>query len=83
MKQNQISQYAAQFAAASLTSLVEQFNAQVGNRGFCSARAMHDQALIQEFIDRGIDVSAIYDGKTLSFARTIKLDEAQRKIIVR
>ena len=82
MKQNQNSQYATQFAAASLPSLVEQFNAQVGNRGFNAARAMHDQALIQEFLNRGIDVSAIFDGRTLSFARTIKLDESQRVIIV-
>ena len=39
-----LSQFALQFAEASLTSLVESFNVQVGNRGFNSARAAHDHA---------------------------------------
>ena len=51
MKLNNLSsQFASQFAEASLTSLVNSFNAQVGNRGFNSARAAYDDALIQEFI---------------------------------
>ena len=36
----------SQFAEASLTSLAESFNAQVGNHGFNSARAAHDHAQI-------------------------------------
>ena len=55
--------FVAHFATASITSLVESFNSQVGNRGFTSARAAHDVALIRELIRRGIDVSAVYDGK--------------------
>ena len=55
--------FVARFATASLTSLVESFNRQVGNRGFTSARAAHDVALIRELVRRGIDVSAVYDGK--------------------
>ena len=43
-------QFASQFAEASLTSLVNSFNAQVGNRGFNSACAAYDDALIQEFM---------------------------------
>ena len=46
MEKNILSQFASQFAEASLTSLVESFNAQVGNRGFNSARAAHDHVLI-------------------------------------
>ena len=38
--------FAARFAACTLTSLVETFNSQVGNRGFNSMRAAHDKALI-------------------------------------
>ena len=38
--------FAARFAAGTLTSLVETFNSQVGNRGFNSMRAAHDRALI-------------------------------------
>ena len=38
--------FAARFAAGTLTSLVESFNSQVGKRGFNSVRAAYDQALI-------------------------------------
>lgn len=48
-------QFAASFAAKSLSSLVDSFNRQVGCRGFNSARAAHDRALIDELISRGID----------------------------
>ena len=51
--------FAARFAATTLTSLVESFNSQVGNRGFNSMRAAHDRALIDELVRRGIDVSAV------------------------
>ena len=40
--------FAARFAAGTLTSLVESFNNQVGKRGFNSARAAYDQALIDD-----------------------------------
>ena len=50
MEKNILSQFASQFAEASLTSLVESFNAQVGNRGFNSTRAAHDHALIDELV---------------------------------
>lgn len=68
------SQYAARFAAASLSSLVETFNSQVGNLGFNSARAAHDTALMAELVSRGIDVSAISDGTTTSFAHHIRIE---------
>ena len=44
-------------------------------------RAYHDQALIDEFQRRGIDVSAIYDGKTISFAHPIKYDIAENRLV--
>ena len=82
MEKNILSQFASQFADASLTSLVESFNAQVGNRGFNSARAAHDHAVIDEFIHRGIDVSAISDGHSISFAHHIGLDETNMKLVI-
>ena len=82
MEKNFLSQFALQFAEASLTSLVESFNAQVGNRGFNSARSAHDHALIDEFIHRGIDVSAISDGNSISFAHHIALDESAMKLVI-
>lgn len=57
--------FAARFAAGTLTSLVESFNNQVGKRGFNSARAAYDQALIDELVRRGIDVSAVFNGTTI------------------
>ena len=82
MEKNFLSQFALQFAEASLTSLVESFNAQVGNRGFNSARSAHDHALIDEFIHRGIDVSAISDGHSISFAHHVALDESAMKLVI-
>lgn len=66
-------EFAAQFAAASLSSLVTTFNSQAGLRGFNSARAAHDTALIDEFIRRGIDVSAVSDGMRTSFAHPVSV----------
>ena len=66
--------FAARFAATTLTSLVESFNSQVGNRGFNSMRAAHDRALIDELVRRGIDVSVVFDGTTISFAHYVELD---------
>ena len=66
--------FAARFAADTLTLLVESFNNQVGKRGFNSARAAYDQALIDELVRRGIDVSAVFDGTTISFAHYVELD---------
>ena len=82
MEKNILSQFASQFAEASLTSLVEFFNAQVGNRGFNSARAAHDHALIDELVRRGIDVSAISDGHSTSFAHHVALDESTMKLVI-
>lgn len=74
-------EFAARFAASTLTSLVESFNSQVGNRGFTSARAAHNKALIDEFVRRGIDVSAVYDGTATSYAHHVELDN--NRLVIR
>ena len=66
--------YALHFADMQIPELVTVFNRQVQNRGWSSMRAYHDQALIDEFQRRGIDVSAVYDGKTISFAHPVRYD---------
>lgn len=66
--------FAVRFAATTLTSLVESFNSQVGKRGFNSVRAAYDQALIDELVRRGIDVSAVFDGTVIPFAHHVGLD---------
>jgi hypothetical protein len=45
-------------------------------------RAYHDQALIDEFQRRGINVSAVSDGKTISFAHPVKYDIEGNSLIV-
>lgn len=82
MEKNILSQFASQFAEASLSSLVESFNAQVGNLGFNSARAAHDHALVDELVHRGVDVSAISDGQSISFAHHVALDESTMKLVI-
>lgn len=66
--------YALQFADMQVTELVEFFNLQVGNRGRTGMRAYHDQALIDEFQRRGIDVSTIKSVQLIGFSKAIKYD---------
>lgn len=66
----------------STEALVERFNAQVGNRCWASARAAHDTALIDTLIDRGVDVSAVYDGETISFKEHVVLNEDLNKLFL-
>lgn len=68
-------------AKMSVEELTCAINAQVGNRGWCSARAAHDAALIDTLIKKGVDVSAIYDGTSISFERHIVLNEDKTRII--
>ena len=51
--------YALQFADMQIPELVNIFNRLVGNHGWSSMRAYHDQALIDEFQRRGIDTTAV------------------------
>ena len=74
--------YALQFADMQIPELVTVFNAQVQNRGWSSMRAYHDQALIDEFQRRGIDVSAVYDGKVITFAHSVRYDLPNNKLVV-
>ena len=74
--------YALQFADMQIPELVNEFNAQVQSRAWSSMRAYHDQALIDEFQNRGIDVSAVSDGKAISFAKLTRYDERTRSLSV-
>ena len=74
--------YALRFADMQIPELVTVFNAQVDNRGWSSMRAYHDQALIDEFQRRGIDTSAINDGKAISFAHPVRYDQPKNRLVV-
>ena len=66
----------------STVTLVEQFNSEVGKRYWASARVAHDIALIDTLIDRGVDVSAVYDGESISFKEHIVLNEDLNKLFI-
>lgn len=74
-------QFAAAFTADSLTSLIESFNRKVGSRGWCSARAYNDRALIDELKKRGVDISAVSSEGRISFAHHVKLEDNRLVII--
>ena len=74
--------YALQFADMQIPELVIVFNHLVGNTGWTGMRAYHDQALIDEFQRRGIDLSVLSDGHTIDFSKHIKYDLDGNKLIV-
>lgn len=74
--------FAARVQTASIQELVDIFNQSVGNRGWTSMRAAHDQMLIHEFMRRGIDISAIHKGNTTNFSRKVVYDETQQKLLI-
>ena len=78
---NSLQDFAARFAAATTQSLITEFNRQVGSNAWTSARAMHDEVLITELQGRGIDVSAVYDGRSIDFSRPVRLDETTSSLV--
>ena len=74
--------YALQFADMQIPELVNEFNALVQSRVWSSMRAYHDQALVDELQRRSVDISAISDGHSISFAKPVKYDVENNKLIV-
>ena len=74
--------FALQFSDMQIPELVTVFNAQVGNHGWSSMRAYHDQALIDEFQRRGIDTTAVTGRNTISFAHPVRFDLPNNKLVV-
>lgn len=67
-------------AKMSVEALVKEFNKQVGSRAWTSLRGLHDSVLIDTLIAKGVDVSAVYDGVTISFERKITLNADKNKV---
>ena len=68
--------------AMSTEKLIDEFNLQVLNKGWTTTRAIHDALVLDTLKKRGIDMSAIDDGKSISFKHRIKLNEEKTKIII-
>ena len=73
--------FALHFADMQIPELVTVFNAQVQIRGWSSMRAYHNQALLDEFLRRGIDTTAVTDGETISFSHPIRYDMTDNRLI--
>ena len=74
--------FALRFADMQIPELVTVFNAQVQSRGWSSMRAYHDQALLDEFTQRGIDISAVHNGKSTYFSQPVRYNLKDNKLIV-
>lgn len=72
-----------EMAERSVESLVDEFNKQVGNTGWTSIRGLHDSVLIDTLIEKGVDVSAVYDGVNISFKKKVTLNEDGTKIVIK
>ena len=68
-------------AKQSVESLIDEFNSQVGSTTWTSIRGLHDSVLIGTLIEKGIDVSAIYDGASISFKRKVRLNGSKVETI--
>ena len=74
--------HVARLSSTPVPQLVEYFNREVGTRAWTSERAAFDEALIDALINKSIDVSAVYNGTSISFKHKISLDSVNRKLIV-
>lgn len=69
-----------EYSAMSTEKLIDEFNLQVSNKGWTAARGIHDAIVIDILEARGLNLSAIYDGKTISFRHRIALSEDKTRI---
>ena len=84
MKENNSSYkfYVARLSSMPVSQLVKLFNKEVGNIGWTSERAAYNTALVDAFINKGVDVSEVYDGSSTSFKHKVSLDPDSKKLIV-
>jgi len=77
-----ISSHQTRFAEMSDEQLIAAFNAQVGNGGWTSARAMYLSDMRAEFLKRNIDCSVIGGVGGFSYKHKIRLNCAGEAKIV-
>ncbi len=73
--------YVARLSSTPVPQLVEYFNREVGTRAWTSERGAFDAALIDALINKGIDVSSIYDGTSISFKHKVSFDSESKTLI--
>ena len=77
---DKLNTYAACFIGKTTAELVDEFNQDVGLTGLTQDRAYYHEALLHAFEERGIDVSAITDGDTISFAQPIRYNREEQRL---
>ena len=73
--------FALQFADMQIPELVNTFNQQVQSHAWSSMRSYRDKALLNEFQRRGIDTSAVSNGKAICFAHPIRYDLPNNRLV--
>ena len=73
--------FAEKFITYSIEQLVELFNREVGKNAWTSMRAAQDCALMDEFMRRGIDISAVSNGEIISFNHPVMFDEGGNRLL--
>lgn len=73
--------HVARLSSTPVPQLVEYFNREVGSRAWTSERSAYDTALIDALINKGIDVSAVYDGTSISFNHKVSLNAESKMLI--
>lgn len=73
--------HVARLSSTPVPQLIEYFNREVGTRAWTSERAAFDAALIDALINKGIDVSAVYDGTSIKFKHKITIDFESKTLI--
>ena len=73
--------FALQFADMQIGQLVSEFNRHACINAWTSMRAYYDRALIDEFQNRGIDLSPITHDGNISFKQKVFYDSQSNKLI--
>ena len=74
--------YLVRLSSTPVSQLIQYFNNEVGSRAWTSERAAFDAALIDAFINKGIDVSDIYDGRSICFKHKVDYDTTLKRLSI-
>ena len=73
--------YLVRLSSTPIHQVVEYFNREVGHCGWTSERAAYDAALIDVLINKGVDVSVVYDGTSIAFKQKVTFDPDSMKLM--
>lgn len=74
--------YLVRLSSSPIPQLIQYFNSEVGTRAWTSQRTAFDLALIDALIYKGIDVSEIYDGSSISFMHKVEYNSTLKQLTI-